>query len=88
MSSNIESFYKKYKCDTVLALLFVLVILYVFVPKMIENFEAYNDNDTKHYMPVAPNSTASKPATVGLDRIPNNTPSISNRPDQSRRNMN
>ena len=85
---SIESLYKKYKCDAVLALLFVLVILYVLFPKMIEHFEAYNDNDTKHYMPVAPNSTASKPATVGLNRIPNSTPSISNRPDQSRRTMN
>lgn len=79
------SFYKQYKCDVVLATLAVLIVLYVFFPKMIEHFEAYNDGDTKHFMSVAPNSSASKPSTMGLDRIPNSTPSISNRPGPSAR---
>ena len=92
MLNNFGSFYKQYKCDVVLATLVVLLVLYVLFPKMIEHFEAHNDGDTKHFMSVAPNSSASKvhegkPSTMGLYRIPNSTPTISNRPGPSARTM-
>lgn len=92
-----KDFYNKYKCDFVLWTLLALVILYYFFPKLIEHFEPSNA-DSNNYMTVTPNSTPrmtapnSTPRTGGPamnqaagNRIPNSTPSVNTRPQQSQR---